>query len=135
MENANNFKKERFDSYLNKTIILSSKNYFKKQVNIANKEKNIIDDKDYSAYLQKFIEDGQYFSGFDNVELSLQLENAIQSLTAIEQSVIFLLFQEELTEDEAATILEIWSKSVSRIKVRAIEKLKKHLKGDFKNEK
>lgn len=96
MENANNFKKERFDSYLNKTIILSSKNYFKKQVNIANKEKNIIDDEDYSAYLQKFIEDGQYFSGFDNVELSLQLENAIQSLTAIEQSVIFFAFSRRI---------------------------------------
>ena len=64
----------------------------------------------------------------------IQLKNALKSLTAIEQSVIFLLFQEELSQDEAAKILEIWSKSVSRIKVRAIEKLRKYLKGDLNNE-
>ena len=73
-------------------------------------------------------------SDIDKIDLSLQLKNALNSLTAIEQSVIFLLFQEELSQDEAAKILEIWSKSVSRIKVRAIEKLRKYLKGDLNNE-
>lgn len=73
-------------------------------------------------------------SDIDTIDLSLQLKNALKSLTAIEQSVIFLLFQEELSQDEAAKILEIWSKSVSRIKVRAIEKLRKYLKGDLNNE-
>lgn len=37
MEN-NNYKEERFDSFLNKTIILSSKLYFKKQMNFVSKE-------------------------------------------------------------------------------------------------
>ena len=73
-------------------------------------------------------------SDIDTIDLSLQLKNALKSLTAIEQSVIFLLFQEELSQDEAAKILEIWSKSVSRIKVRAIKKLRKYLKGDLNNE-
>ena len=134
MENKSNYKEERFDSFLNKTIILSSRTYFKKQANITNKERTIVDDEDYSAFLQDFVSSNQHFSCVDNVDLSLQLQNAIRSLTAIEQSVIFLLFQEELSQDEAAKILEIWSKSVSRIKIRAIEKLKKYLKGDCKDE-
>lgn len=134
MENKSNYKDERFDSFLNKTIILSSRTYFKKQANITNKERTIVDDEDYSAFLQDLVSSNQHFSCVDNVDLSLQLQNAIRSLTAIEQSVIFLLFQEELSQDEAAKILEIWSKSVSRIKIRAIEKLKKYLKGDCKDE-
>lgn len=134
MGDKNNYKQERFDSFLNKTIILSSRTYFKKQSNISNKEKTIVDNEDYSAYLQDFIVSDAHLSDIDTIDLSLQLKNALKSLTAIEQSVIFLLFQEELSQDEAAKILEIWSKSVSRIKVRAIEKLRKYLKGDLNNE-
>lgn len=134
MGDKNNYKQERFDSFLNKTIILSSRTYFKKQSNISNKEKTIVDNEDYSAYLQDFIARDAHLSDIDKIDLSLQLKNALNSLTAIEQSVIFLLFQEELSQDEAAKILEIWSKSVSRIKVRAIEKLRKYLKGDLNNE-
>lgn len=134
MGDKNNYKQERFDSFLNKTIILSSRTYFKKQSNISNKEKTIVDNEDYSAYLQDFFASDAHLSDIDKIDLSLQLKNALNSLTAIEQSVIFLLFQEELSQDEAAKILEIWSKSVSRIKVRAIEKLRKYLKGDLNNE-
>ena len=134
MGDKNNYKQERFDSFLNKTIILSSRTYFKKQSNISNKEKTIVDNEDYSAYLQDVIASDAHLSDIDTIDLSLQLKNALKSLTAIEQSVIFLLFQEELSQDEAAKILEIWSKSVSRIKVRAIEKLRKYLKGDLNNE-
>ena len=64
----------------------------------------------------------------------LDLNNAIESLSAIEQSVIFLLFHEDLTQDEAADILEVYSKTISKIKVRAINKLKKELKGENANE-
>lgn len=32
MGDKNNYKQERFDSFLNKTIILSSRTYFKKQL-------------------------------------------------------------------------------------------------------
>lgn len=135
MECKNDYKEERFDSFLNKTIILSSKMYFKKQMNIRNKEMSIIDDENYSCFLQNFIVHNSTSFSFDNIDSSLKLNNAIQSLSAIEQAVIFLLFEEELSQDEAAKILEIWSKSVSRIKIRAIGKLKKYMKGDFKNEK
>ena len=39
----NNYNEERFDSFLNKTIIMSSRTYFKKQMNIASKENTILD--------------------------------------------------------------------------------------------
>lgn len=134
MESKNDYKEERFDSFLNKTIILSSRTYFKKQMNIANKERIIVDDEDYSAFLQNFMSMDNQFSSVSDIDTSLQLQNALQSLSAIEQAVIFLLFEEELTQSEAAEILEIYSKTVSKIKIRAIGKLKRYLKGDLENE-
>ena len=104
-------------------------------MNIINKENTILDNDDYSAFLQGFIDVNCPFSAIDDIESSLELNTALNCLSDIEQAVIFLLFKEELSQDEAAKILEIWSKSVSRIKVRAIEKLKKFMEGDSKNEK
>ena len=72
-------------------------------------------------------------STVDDLLDNLELENALGSLSAIEQSVIFLLFKEELSQEEAAKILEICSKSVSRIKLRAINKLRKYLQGGLEN--
>lgn len=132
MENKNSYKEKRFDSYLNKIIKFSAKGYFKKQMSIINKERTIVNDEDYYAFLQGFIVSDNAFS---TVENTLELNTALQSLTDIEQSVIFLLFKEELSEDEAAKILQICYKSVSRIKLRAISKLRKYLEGDLKNEK
>lgn len=43
MENKN-YKDEQFDSFLTKTIILSSKRYFKKEINTNRKEQIIFDD-------------------------------------------------------------------------------------------
>lgn len=135
MENQNVCKEEKFDSFVNRTIILSSKCYFKKQMNLRNKERVIVDDDNYSTFLQEFIGLNDAFSGVEKVDNRVQLNTALKSLSAIEQSVIFLLFNEELSQDEASQILEICSKSVSRIKLRAIDKLRKFMKGDLHNEK
>lgn len=132
MENKNDYKEERFDSYLNKTIILSSRTYFKKQMNIMQKEKTIVDNKDFSAVLQGFIDINCTFSDFDKIDSALELNKALNCLSDIEQAVIFLLFNEEMTQSEAAEILEIYSKTVSKIKIRAIQKLKKYLGGEEK---
>ena len=131
MENKHNYNEERFDSFLNKTIIYSSKAYFKKQMNTYNKEKTIINDENYSVFLEKLTIMNTLV---DNIEVSIELSNALKSLSAIEQAVIFLLFQENLSQEDAAKILEICSKSVSRIKLRAISKLKNILKEDFEDE-
>jgi len=128
------YQEKRFDSFINKTIILSSKDYFRKQMNLSNKERTIMDDEDYSAFLQGVTMLNGSFSTLDNITNTLELNNAMKSLSAIEQAVIFLLFQEDLSQEEAGKILEICSKSVSRIKLRAIGKLKKYLKGDLENE-
>ena len=104
-------------------------------MNINNKEKTIVDDENYSVFLQTFCPFEDTFSTIDSTINSLKLNNAIKSLSAIEQAVIFLLFKRELSQDEAAKILEICSKSVSRIKIRAITKLRKYLEEDFINEK
>lgn len=131
MENKNDFQDERFDSFLNKTIIYSSKRYFKKQMNITNNESMIIDNEHYPELLLNFANLSRIYDTLDNVDISMQLDDALHSLSAIEQAVIFLLFKKQLSQDDAAKILEICSKSVSRIKLRAIDKLKKYFEGDF----
>ena len=133
MGDKNNYKQERFDSFLNKTIILSSRTYFKKQMNIIDKERPMINDMDYSAILNDFVALNSNFLSTDDIDMSLQLKSALKSLSAIEQAVIFLLFNEDLSQSEAAEILEIYSKTVSKIKIRAINKLKKYFKEDSEN--
>ena len=132
MESKSNYKQERFDSFLNKTIILSSRTYFKKQINIINKERTIVD-MDYSTFLSDFIVLNHKVSYIDVIDISLQLNSALKTLSAIEQAVIFLLFYEDFTQSEVAEILEIYSKTISKIKIRAIDKLKKFFKEDFEN--
>ena len=85
MEN-NNYKEERFDSFLNKTIILSSRTYFKKQMNIINKENTILDNEDFSSFLQGFIDEK---SAIDDIEYNAELNTALNCLSDIEQAVIF----------------------------------------------
>ena len=132
MESKSNYNEERFDSFLNKTIILSSRTYFKKQINIINKERTIVD-MDYSTFLSDFIVLNHKVSYIDDIDISLQLKSALKSLSAIEQAVIFFLCYEDFTQSEVAEILEIYSKTISKIKIRAIDKLKKFFKEDFEN--
>ena len=126
-----NGREEKFDSYLNKTIILSSKYYFKKQMKMKGREQAILNNEEYSLFLQRFITEKDTFSSVERVDTSLQLKKALESLSAIEQAVIFLLFQEELTQQEAAEILEVYTKTISKIKIRAINKLKKYLEEEL----
>ena len=46
-----NYNEEKFDSFLNKTIILASKRYYKKEKTNESREINIIDDMNYEKYL------------------------------------------------------------------------------------
>ena len=133
MESKNDYKEERFDSFLNKTIILSARTYFKKQMNIIDKERLMINDMDYSAILDDFATLNSSFLSTEDIDVSLQLKSALKSLSAIEQAVIFLLYDEELSQKEAAEILEVYSKTVSKIKIRAINKLKRYFKEDSEN--
>ena len=102
-------------------------------MNIIDKERLMINDMDYSAILDDFVTLNSSFLSTDDVDVSLQLKSALKSLSAIEQAVIFLLYDEELSQKEAAEILEVYSKTVSKIKIRAINKLKKYFKEDSEN--
>lgn len=135
MENVKSDKEKMFDSFLTKTIILSSRTYFKKQMKTLNRENTIFDNGDFSGFLQDFIELNSPVTDIETTNMSIELNNALKSLSAIEQSVIFLLFNEELSQSEAAQMLELYSKTVSKIKIRAIRKLKEYLEGDSDYEK
>lgn len=133
-KNSKDYQEMRFDSFINKTIILSSKDYFRKQMKNVSREKTIFDDENYEDFLQEYISLGNGKDFSDTIENQIELHKALKSLTNIEQSVISLLFQKELSRDEAAKILNIYSQSVTRIKIRAVSKLRELLKGDFDNE-
>lgn len=127
---------KKFDSFLTKTIILSSKRYYKDEVTRDFKELKIIDDEDCSEYIKKYIKyEEKAYSQMNIDNFVEQLENsklvyALKSLSNVEMTVIFLLFQEQLTSKEASQILKICSDSVTRIKRRAFKKIEKYLKGE-----
>ena len=122
---------EKFDSFLNKTIILSSKDYFKRTMNRIDKERTIVDDEEYSSVIYEKINST---SEFDKIDTKMELKTALNCLSEIEQAVIFLLFNEELSQEEVADILKIYYTTVSKIRKRAIEKLKLLLEGRFKDD-
>lgn len=131
MENKS-IQSKRFDSFLNKTIILSSKRYYKNEITKDFKELKIVDDENYSEYIKKYIQyDEVYnFDFIDNFKAdfeNIELVCALESLSNIELTVIFLLYQEQLTSSEASKILKICSDSITRIKRRALKKIKKYL--------
>ena len=122
---------EKFDSFLNKTIILSSKDYFKRTMNRIDKERTIVDDEEYSSVIYEKINST---SEFDKIDTKMELKTALNCLSEIEQAVIFLLFNEELTRNETAEILKLYESTVSKIKRRAINKLKNILDGGMEDE-
>lgn len=127
MENKD-YKEERFDAFLNKTIILSVKWYYRSKLNILEHEQTIIDDVCSST-----IFNNAFFTinndNIDNVETKLVLEYALKQLSDLEQAVIFLLFEKDLKLEDAGNILKLYSTTVSKIKNRALKKLEKLLKG------
>ena len=133
---SKNSNEAKFDSFLTKTIILSSKRYYKDEVTRDFKELKIIDDEDYSEYIKKYVKyEEKAYSQMNIDNFVEQLENsklvyALKSLSNVEMTVIFLLFQEQLTSKEASQILKICSDSVTRIKRRAFKKIEKYLKGE-----
>ena len=130
-----NEKEEKFENFINKTIVLASKKFFKEECTKDTIEQKIIDDERYEQYIEQFsrYEESIYRSNSTN-DLIEQIENtnllkALKSLSDIEMIVIFLLFEKQFTSNEASKILEICSDSVTRIKRRAIKKLKNYMKG------
>lgn len=128
-------KEIKFDSFLNKTIIFSSKNYYKKDV-IRNKtELKIVDDENYSEYLKKYIKYEDKNFDFKDIDEFLKycdnklLARSLKKLSKIEITVIFGVFVTDLTNNALSKILNIHHLSVSRIKSRALKKITKYMEG------
>ncbi len=126
----------RFESFLNQTIIGASKDYYKIQKKYCNHELQIIDDENYEKYLNRFImqEDEGIFCAFDEFGNNYALNCGVKSLSTIERTVIFLYFKKCYPTSEIAKIMGIREQSISRIKKRALDKLKIFMKGYDLNE-
>lgn len=130
-------KEKRFDNFLNKTIILSSKKFYKEECLKKGKEIDILDDENFNKYINNYIEIYEIefncngITDLINKLNNVKLIEALKSLSNIEKTVIFLLFEKELTSSEASKILKICSDSVTRIRRRAIKKIQNHLKEEL----
>lgn len=84
MENKNTYKEERFDSFLNKTIKMSSRKYFIKQMKITSKENTIMDNEDFSSFIQGFIDVNSPFVSIDEIDSKIVLNSALNCLSELE---------------------------------------------------
>lgn len=121
----------RFDSFLNRTIVGASMNYYNKQKKYEYRELQIIDNEDYEEYLKPYLaeEDDGFSRVFDGFEDNYVLNCGVESLSINEKTVIFLYFKKHYSTSEIAQIMNIREQSVSRIKTRALDKLKMFMKG------
>lgn len=127
----------KFNYFLNKTIIGASKDYYNKQQKIALRELLLIDNQDYSDYLKEYVKVENTLDAPEDVSALYELIdsesmlNAVKSLTDIERLVIFLLVIQGYTVTEVSKMLDMYIESISRIKARALKKLKNYLEGNW----
>ena len=135
MENTNiETKAYLFDAFLTKTIIYSSNNFFRKEVKRDSLELNILDDENFlNDSIKAMSQEDNIFSSPSDFTLSFenfQLEKALKSLSKKERFVIIMIFCYSLSLDDLSILLSINYKSVSRIKLRALKKLKDFREGE-----
>ena len=132
MDNREICEKE-FDSFINKIIILSSKEYYRKQMKYGDNERYIIDNEDYCDYLENNTLSNVYDSLIERAELNMLLQNALSCLSDLEQAAFILSNKLGLNSKEVSRRLNIHEKSLSRIRKRSEEKLRNYFneKGEF----
>ena len=128
-------KADKFNTYINKVIIFSSKEFFRREAKRNSREQKIIDNDDFDeskiaslSYNEKF--DIKLTDLIDECENN-KLVDALEQLSSTEKAVIFLLFSKELDRQQIAKVLDICCDTVSRTKLRALKKIKKYLKGEL----
>ena len=121
----------KFESFLNRTIVGASMNYYNKQRKYECRELQIIDNEDYAEYLKPFIaeEDEGFSCVYEGFGDNHVLNCGVESLSVTERTVIFLYFKKHYSTSEIAQIMSIREQSVSRIKKRSLDKLKMFMKG------
>ena len=142
-KNQKDFENEaqKFNNFLNKTIIGTSKEYYRKELEKRRRELKVLDNELVEENLEKYLQYSQSFfeiqsakSAIDFINLceNLNLYLALKSLSAIEQTVIFLLYSEDFSSKEVSKILNLHISTVSKVKSRSLRKLRKNLKeGDL----
>ena len=132
MDNREICEKE-FDSFINKIIILSSKEYYRKQMKYGDNERYIIDNEDYCDYLENNTLSNVYDSLIERAELNMLLQNALSCLSDLEQAAFILSNKLGLNSKEVSRRLNIHEKSLSRIRKWSEEKLRNYFnqKGEF----
>ena len=128
-------RKKKFENLINKTIVLSWRRYFKEEYTKEQIDQKLIDDERYEQYIEQIAFQEDKCKVSDTNDLIEQIDNinllkALKSLSDIEMTVVFLLFEKQFTSSEASKILEFCSDSVTRIKRRAIRKLQDYMKGE-----
>jgi len=124
----------KFNHFVNQTIFGASKDFFRRQKKQEMRELFILDDEKHERYLSELVRTDPDFpvlqgeledeyNGFENSALNV----AMKSLTDIERLVIFLLVIQGYKVTEVSKMLDMYIESVSRIKNRALKKLKDYL--------
>jgi len=126
----------KFNNFLNKVIIFSSKKYYKKEVTKCCNELQIIDDNNYSDYLHRYIKYENSTLDFQDInQFIFECDNAtlacaLKKLSDIEKIVVFYIFVKHFTNSEISKILHLSNNSISRIKLRALKKIKNYFGKD-----
>lgn len=118
----------KFRRFLNDTIIGASKDYYAKQKKYELRELQIIDDESYEGYLCKHATQ-DLFEQFDDCFSYYELNMFFETLSSVERAVLFLHFEEKYKLKEIAKILNMRNETITRIKKRALNKIKNYMKG------
>ncbi len=128
---------QKFNNFLNKTILGASKDYYRKELEKKRKELKILDNQSVEENLQNYLQYSQSFFEIQSAKNAIEFINlcedlnlflALKSLSAVEQTVIFLFYSKEFSNAEIANQLKMHPFSISRIRGRALNKLRKILK-------
>ena len=118
----------KFRRFLNDTIIGASKDYYAKQKRYELRELQIVDDESYEGYLCKYATQ-DLFEQFDDCFSYYELTMFFETLSSVERAVLFLHFEEKYKLKEIAKILNMRNETITRIKKRALKKIKNYMKG------
>lgn len=80
-------------------------------MNIANKENTIVDNEDFSRFLQGFIGLDSSLVDINDIELGIELNSALNCLSDIEQAVIFYYLKRIITSWSCWNIRNIFKNS------------------------
>ena len=121
----------KFNAFLNLTIAGASRDYYDKERLYYIREIAILDDYNLDERIRSRIErEASKIDSYDELgpfSENFKLNIAFESLSDIEQTVIFLYFKKQYKSSEIAAMLNMSVQSISRIKKRALKYMKEFI--------